>query len=362
MIKKYKISIFEKVFNKPKIFMTPFKSAFFLLFSLISAKAFCQYTDVINSNRPGVSRSAFSVGTKVAQVEVGSYILKEERSPTVAYDVSGFGIDFAARYGLLLEELEINIEGNYQNDTKTYTSSFFTKEKRANFKYLTIGAKYLVYDPYKNAEEEKPNLYSWKANRKFKWKSLIPAVSVYLGANFDSNPNPYTFSGVDGFSPKVMIATQNNFSGGWVFVMNLIKDRIGTDQSDFQYILTLTHSFNPKWVIFGETQGIKSDFYADNLFRFGGAYLMTKDLQLDTALTFNTKDTPSVFNVTIGASYRLDFHKDKESKPSDNGTSVEDEAQRKANKNEQNKKKSKKNKDEANEKINKRKKKDIDFE
>ena len=68
-----------------------------------------------------------------------------------------------------------------------------------------------------------------------------------------------------------MIATQNNFPGGWVFVMNLIKDRIGTDQSDFSYILTLTHSFSPKWVIYGETQGIKSDFYADNLFRFGGA-------------------------------------------------------------------------------------------
>ena len=39
-----------------------------------------------------------------------------------------------------------------------------------------------------------------------------------------------------------MIATQNNFAGGWVFVMNFIKDRIGTDQSDFHYILTLTKS------------------------------------------------------------------------------------------------------------------------
>ena len=109
-----------------------------------------------------------------------------------------------------------------------------------------------------------------------------------------------------------MLATQNNFNGGWVFVMNLIKDRIGTDFSDFQYILTLTHSFTPQWVVFGETQGIKSDFYADNIFRVGGAYLWSSNFQLDANIAFNTKDTPSIFNIAFGASYRLDFHQDKQ--------------------------------------------------
>ena len=75
--------------------MSPFKSTLILLFCLTATQAFCQYTDVINSNRPGVSRSAFSVGTNVAQFEVGPYILKEERTPAAAYKVSGFGIDFA---------------------------------------------------------------------------------------------------------------------------------------------------------------------------------------------------------------------------------------------------------------------------
>ncbi|MFH4965297.1 transporter [Gaetbulibacter sp. M235] len=307
--------------------MKRIKSTLIFIICLTTFNSFSQYTDVINSNRPGVSRSAFSVGTNVAQFEVGPYIINEERSPALRTEVSGFGIDFAARYGFLLEELELNIEGTYQNDTKTYFSGIPFDEPRSNFKYVTLGAKYLVYDPYKNSENEKPNLYSWKANHRFKWSSLIPAVSVYAGANYDTKNNPYTAPGIEGFSPKVMIATQNNWNGGWVFVINLIKDRIGTDQSDFQYILTLTHSFNPKWVIFGETQGIKSDFYADNLFRFGGAYLWGKDFQLDTALTFNTKDTPSVFSVNFGASYRLDFHKDKEI---DNGTSAKEEGERRS--------------------------------
>lgn len=311
------------------------KSTLTILLVFATQFVFAQYTEVINSNRPGVSRSAFSVGTNVAQLEAGPYIIKEEHTP-LKYEVSGFGVDFAARYGLLFEELELNIEGIYQNDTRTDNRGFIADEqKRSNFKSLTIGAKYLVYDPYKNAEEEKPNLYSYHANRSFKWKSLIPAVAVYAGANFDTKENPYLPAGVEGFSPKVMIATQNNFAGGWVLIMNLIKDRIGTDFSDFQYILTLTHSFNPQWVIFAETQGIHSDFYADNLFRFGGAYLWTKDFQLDTALTLNTKDTPSVFNVNFGVSYRLDFHVDKEI---DNGNSKEDADKRKP-KNKKSKKK-----------------------
>ncbi|NRD22473.1 transporter [Winogradskyella litoriviva] len=297
------------------------KSALFIIFIISFNVTSAQYTEVINSNRPGVSKSAFSVGTGVVQFETGAFTVKEEHA-LLDYDVSGFGLDFGLRYGLFFEQLELSLEGVYQNDTQTYYSSTIpTENKRSNFKNLTLGAKYLIYDPYKNVEEAKPNLYSYHANRKFSWKSLIPAISVYAGANFDTKNNPYTDYGIEGFSPKIMIATQNNFNGGWVFVMNLIKDRIGTDQSDFSYILTLTHSFTPQWVVFGETQGINSDFYADNIFRFGGAYLWTKDFQLDANIAFNTKDTPTVFNIAFGASYRLDFHKDKKI---DNGNSNND--------------------------------------
>lgn len=304
--------------------MQHLKSLCVILLLASSLPALAQYTEVINSNRPGVSKAAFSVGTNVLQFELGGYSLKEEHNP-LNYEISGFGIDFAARFGLLWEELEINLEGIYQNDSFSFNNA--AASSRSNFRSFTIGAKYLVYDPYKNAEEDKPNLYSYHANRKFKWKSLIPAVSVYAGANFDTENNPFVpyspifSSGEGGFSPKIMVATQNNFSGGWVFVMNFLNDRIGTDYSDFQYILTLTHSFSDQWVLFGEAQGIQSDFYADNIFRFGGAYLWTKDFQLDANIAFNTKDTPSVFNIAFGASYRLDWHKDKEI---DNGGSTND--------------------------------------
>jgi hypothetical protein len=287
------------------------KLSIIILTTLLTNFSFSQYTDLINSNRPGVSRSAFSVGTNVLQFEAGPYILKEEHTP-LQNEVSGFGADFLVRYGLLFEELELNVQGTYQNDTFTDNRSVIPIEnERSNFKSFTVGAQYLVFDPYKNSDD-KPNLYSWKANRGFKLKSLIPAVAVYGGANFDTKDNPYLGPDVEGFSPKVMVATQNNFSGGWVYVMNFVYNRFTTDYPEFNYILTLTKSINEQWVVFAETQGIDNDLYADNLFRFGGAFLWNKNFQLDTALTFNTKDTPSVFSVNFGGSYRFDFHRDKE--------------------------------------------------
>ena len=106
--------------------------------------------------------------------------------------------------------------------------------------------------------------------------------------------------------------------GGWVFISNFIMNRIGSDFDEFQYIFTLTKSINEGLVLFAETQGIKSDVYGDNLIRFGGAYLLKQNLQIDTDLTLNTKNTPSIFTINAGLSYRLDFHVDKEITTDDN--------------------------------------------
>lgn len=276
---------------------------------LLGPLLFAQYTDVINSNRPGASQSAFSVGTNVLQFEIGPYLANEKRKPYPSYDSKGFGIDFAAHYGFFKEALEVNIQGTYQSESRTYNLTLPVETSRSNFKNLNLGLKYLVYDPNKN-KEETFNVYSYHANQGLKWRDFIPAVAVSAGVNFDTKNNPYTANGVEGLSYRAALITQNNFDGGWVFVTNLMMDRISSDQQDFHYILTLTHSFNPKWVVFAEKHGIKSDFYADNLMRFGAGYLLNKDLQFDSAVTLNFKDTPSILDINFGVSYRLDRHRD----------------------------------------------------
>jgi hypothetical protein len=284
-----------------------------ICFLLISPFAFAQYTDIINSNRPGASNSAYSVGKNVLQFEGGMFVDRQEHKK-LNTEVNAFGLEFALRYGLFKEQLEIRWEGAYQFDTFTSNTTIPAFEfNRNGFLTHTIGANYLIYDPYLKSELEKPNLYSWKANNSFRWKDLIPAISVYAGANFVFTDNPYFPRNEPSVSPKVSIATQSHFAGRWVFVSNITYDRITSDSKELSYVLTLTHAFNnPKWSAFVEHQGIDSDLYADALFRAGGAYLVADDLQLDAYIGGGVKNTPTRIFAGLGLSYRIDtWHEDE---------------------------------------------------
>ncbi|WP_335967326.1 transporter [Galbibacter sp. PAP.153] len=288
------------------------KKLYYLTAMLVtcSLQVNAQYTDVINSNRPGASYSAFAVGKNVIQGEGGFYYERMEHS-LLETEANRYGMDYAIRYGLLFEQLEIILDGTFTKENMTnYSVSPSTEYSRSNFTKNTIGAKYLIYDPYKNPEKNKPNLYSWKANHHVQWKDLIPAVAVYAGANFNFGDNPF-FPDDPQISPKVMIATQNHFTANWVLVMNFIYDKFTGDDPMFNYIITLTHAFtDPRYSIFIENQGYKSDAYADGIFRAGAARLFNKNLQVDASMGINIKDTPSRLFGSIGISYRLDRHVD----------------------------------------------------
>ncbi|WP_350286013.1 transporter [uncultured Croceitalea sp.] len=276
----------------------------FLMPLLLSA----QYTDVINSNRPGQSVSAYAVGKNVVQVEWG--LLYEQRDHTDFNTVSNIiGSDLSLRYGLLLENLEINYEGTFISQDITF-NNFDISERRTDFSRNRLGLKYLVYDPFKNPEANKPNLYSWRANHKFQFKNLLPAVSLYGGATFNLGDNPFYVEDAT-ISYRAMIATQSRLTPRWVLITNVAYDRITTDFPELNYIISLSHAFrNPKWSVFAEHQGIDSDRYSDALLRGGIAHLFSPSFQADFSLGGSFKNTPSRYFFTAGLSYRLDFHKD----------------------------------------------------
>ncbi|WP_165930018.1 transporter [Flavobacterium caseinilyticum] len=261
-----------------------------------------QHTDQINSNRPGETMSAFAVGKSVIQIETGIYGIKQNHS-LLKYDANGFGVDATLRWGLFMEKLELIADIQYQNEEYT---QLFTKTKRADFKQTVLGAKYLIYDPFKNYEK-KVNIYSWKANRSFNWRQLVPAVSVFAGANFTMADNPYSFSRESSISPKIMLITQNHLGdGSWVFVTNIIGDYVTTDFPSYGYVLTLTKGISDKWSGFIENQGFKSDFYSDAIVRGGAAFLINKDMQIDASVSTSLKNTPSILYGGIGVSWRYD--------------------------------------------------------
>jgi hypothetical protein len=289
--------------------MLKIKNLLFTTLFFIPQLFFAQYTDVINSNRPGETMSAYAVGKSVIQAEFGVYGIKEKHD-LLDYDASGFGTDLTLRYGAFLEKLEFIVDLQYQMEN--YDTPY-TSYKKNNFRQTVLGAKYLIYDPYKNYKKE-ANIYSYKANRNFQWREFIPAVSVFAGANFVGADNPYYFSPDGAISPKISLITQNLFGGGsWVFVTNIIADYIGTDYPSYGYILTLTHGFNDHWSGFIENQGYKSDFYSDAIVRGGAAYLLSPNMQVDASISTNFKNTPSILYGGVGISWRYDgWYKEKQ--------------------------------------------------
>jgi len=280
----------------------------FLLFFLFGYQIhFAQYTDIINSNRPSESMSAFAVGNKVIQLESGFNYLKENHS-LLEYDTKGVFIDLVARYGFWKEQLEFIGEISYQNDKFTIDN---VTEKRSGLRNMNLGFKYLVYDPFKNAKEKKINVYSWKANHqnKFNWRQLLPAVSGYaaLGVNFKNiyNSEPEAISVI---SPKVMVITQHIIGSGYVVIGNVFMDKISTPRSSLGYIVTVTRAVNERWSVFLENKGIKGDYYSDGIFSGGGAYLMSNDLQVDVSVSSSYKNTPSIMYFGIGISWRSDVN------------------------------------------------------
>ena len=281
--------------------MKNLKIAFLFVFNFSVSFVIAQHTDMINSNRPGQSMSAFSVGKTVFQMETGIYGFKEDHD-AARYNSNGMGLDLDFRYGLYFEELEVIVNSKYQYD-KYYSP--LVDETRSGFRSLVVGAKYLLYDPFKNYEE-KPNIYSWKANHRFKWRQFIPAVSVYAGANIGVANEDYAYPDEATVSPKVMIIAQNHFGTSWVLVTNIYYDKFTTDYSSLAYILTLTRGFNEKWSGFIENQGIDGDYYSDSILRGGAAYLIKSNLQIDGSISTNFKDTPSILYGGVGISWRFD--------------------------------------------------------
>lgn len=289
-----------------------FCSRVFSLFLFLTAsQAFSQYTDIINTNRPGQSHGAYSVGRGVYQLEMGLGYGKEKHDiwNTKSTD---FYTDYAIRIGLFFEELEISLTGGFKQQDITYSDYPGSKEKIRDFTSNTLGAKFLVYDPYIKRVKEGPNLYSWRKNNTFQWRDLIPAVSVYAGMNMDSKNNPYMYEQEFTISPKFMVATQNNWLDGWVFVTNFIVDKISTEYPSYEYLLTLTKSMRSGTSIFVENHGIFGDYYSDQLLNFGVAQLINSNLQVDLSGQVNFKDTPSKAFAKIGFSYRLDRHRDND--------------------------------------------------
>ena len=351
------------------------KNLLFGVFILISNfSIFAQYTDVINSNRPGISQGAFAVGKNVLQFELGTNFTDLSHKTLNFSYLKETELVYAIRYGLLLEKLELIVNGSYNQNksVNNLNGNTTTKLKNSFLNKQTLGFKYLVYDPYKNEKWHGTNLYSWDKNNKVRWIDLIPAVSVYAGANyipddsyFYNDPFTHIKSGSsfetyeETISIKGSLITQHHFVGKWVLVNNFIYDRIGTDNTTINTITTLTHNFtNPRWSSMVELELFKNDVYSDGFLKAGLAYLFSKNYQFDASFGTNFKDTPNKLYLSAGFSTRLDWHRDIP--PVDKELKKKQKQDKKLlKKNNKNEKKSQKQSSKNQKKANKQEKKSL---
>ena len=323
--------------------------AFVLLFSGLFS--FSQYTEVINSNRPGSSHGAFSVGVNVLQFETGISGQTLKHSNLNNSQIEGLNFNYVFRYGFLNEKLEVFLDGNIITRNildNNYMDDYYTDFTETIIGKQTIGFKYLFFDPYKNKKWHGENVYSWNANRKIKLTDFIPAMSAIVGSNFNFDDRIQyddLFFNVrqpvhpdllnDGImrrvnfyqpeqtlSPFVGIATQHHFKGRWVVVNNFFyelglknstfpNNAEASDYSKINYLFTITYNLqNPRWSIFGEFQTFKNKIYSDDLFKFGIANLISKNSQVDLNFGGSFKTTPSYTYINVGFSQRFDWHQD----------------------------------------------------
>jgi hypothetical protein len=299
---------------------------FTFLFLFGFSPIYGQYTEVINSNKPGFSESPYSVGTGVYQFESNMFFRNTSIEPKFSRPQS-FGFDMLFRTSFFLEKLELNAQISYQRDKIAFKNIFTSEYFTSGISRLNIGAKYLVYQ--QEYEDKTKEVRSWKRRNAFDKKRLIPSVAVYAGLNTDMVNDIYQTGSM---SPKVGILLQNNLSPDFNVITNFFYDKIGTDFAEFSYIITGTISFSDRWSVFFENQTIFQENQNNSNLGSGFAFLYNKNLQINTSARYLMEGSSQGVYASLGVSYRINRHQDSYKELDDNGKEIKDTPVSKYNK------------------------------
>ena len=277
---------------------------FVISFFIGSVTVFAQYTDVINSNKPGFSESPYSVGKGVYQFESNVFLRNTAITSTFSKPQS-LGIDLLFRTSFFLDKLELNAQLTYQKDKVAFKNIFTSQYFTSGLSNMTIGAKYLVYQQaYKDKSKE---IRSWKRKNAFDLARLIPSVAVYLGMNTDFVNDIHKTGSI---TPKMGLLLQQNLTQDFNVITNFYYDNIGTDFAQYSYIITLTQSFSNRWSAFFENQMVFQK-YQDNINLGAGlAYLYSRNLQFNTSARLLFEGKTQGYYAGLGVSYRINKHQD----------------------------------------------------
>lgn len=291
---------------------------FFAFYSTFVVNA--QYTTVINSNGPGFSESPYSVGSGIYQFESSLFFRKTSATPTFS-NPQALGLKLLFRTSFFTEKLEFNLNTSLQRDKIAFKNVSESSYNKIGLSKLTLGAKYLVFAP--KYDDKKKEIRSWKARHSFDHKRWIPHIGIYAGLNFGSILTKFHEKG--GINAKAGILLQNEISDKLHVITNLYYDHIGSDFSEFSYIITGTYNYNDYWSGFLELQGIFEKYEKKSNLGIGAAYLFNENLQINGTVRATLQQKKIGFYTGIGASYRINKHQDKFVELDEFGNKIEEQ-------------------------------------
>jgi hypothetical protein len=239
----------------------------------------------INTNRPGFSISAYNVGARYFQIEIGA----QNTAYNWEQDLKNinYGVDVSLRYALDYNwEIYSNLgpNGNFEK---------VMDQSSNDFKILPVsfGASY-------------------RFNENEGW---MPAISLTGGVLFWGE-NDVNYSDME-----MVLATQNQIGDNWTLITNIRLSQL-LNHLNANYIIGISTSLNDNISWFVENIGAK-DFAVDNsdfiqTFHTGFGYLVKENLQLDIFGGVNTNfDNATSYYMSAGVSWR--FGRKKYNNPRD---------------------------------------------
>jgi hypothetical protein len=291
------------------------KKGWLLFLLLCVLKINAQYTDIINSNRPGLSESPFSVGLKVLQIESGlrSSFFKDQK---INNSLKNRRFEQQFRFGLITERLEFSVT-TFQ-DFNSVSNDLY--DDIGYFGYgLSAGTKFLIYkhnieDTY---EDKLEKMRSWNRKSEFDWNRLIPSVGISVSGTFDISPpelpiinayDPYNPSALSSF--QVALLLQNDLNNYWSVNTNFIYERTFYSENRFFGVMSSNYVVNKRWAVFAEGRGqLKPHFQVEA--EAGAAYLFNTNLQIDGGIHTGFTSQGTILGFSTGFTWRIDNHVDK---------------------------------------------------
>ena len=255
---------------KPRIYIF----LFFLFFHF--SPVFAQFSETISSDRPGQSNSPNSLGKMVLQIQTGPQF---DGASNDNFNSNAFSWPAVIRFGIAEKVDLITVWGYQSGKFKSKINDWENSAKGINM--VDFGLRCNIFE-----ETEKAPALGFEAYYKTELTSS------------DFKPDYPT--------AKLNLMASKSFSDLFSITTNLGLDVDGSGGgSNGFYTLNFVFALSDELSLFFENYGDFTHEDYNTYFDFGGAYLLSPDLQLDFYGGLGSNNDVFSYLVSAGVSYRI---------------------------------------------------------